>query len=148
MVSGNAVGADQTAQQACVRAGGSVICFLADELQRHAPQPGSRVLMVSEDGFDLPFSTARAYRRNRLIHSMAEKSFVAQCALGSGGTWQGTTENLRRGWSDVFVCDDGSEAARALSARGATLLRSTQLRSLSDAIADQCSLFSTPEEPC
>ena len=50
---------------------------------------------------------------------MGEKTLVAQCHNGTGGTWDGTTENLRRGWSPVFVYDDGSDGARALIARGA-----------------------------
>ena len=32
-------------------------------------------------------------------------------------------ENLRRGWSPVFVSDDGSEGAQALIARGAVPVR-------------------------
>ena len=74
---------------------------------------------MSEDGFDLPFSTPRALRRNRLIHAMGEKTLVAQASLETGGTWAGTTDNLRRGYSPVFVFDDGSEAANALSSLGA-----------------------------
>ena len=52
-----------------------------------------------------------------------EKTLVAQCRAGAGGTWDGTTENLRRGWSPVFVSDDGSEGAQALIARGAVPVR-------------------------
>ena len=53
----------------------------------------------------------------------AKKTLVAQCRAGAGGTWDGTTENLRRGWSPVFVHDDGSEGAQALIARGAVPVR-------------------------
>lgn len=51
------------------------------------------------------------------------KTLVAQCRAGAGGTWDGTTENLRHGWSPVFVSDDGSEGAQALIARGAVPVR-------------------------
>ena len=44
---------------------------------------------------------------------------MAQCTRCSGGTWEGTTENLRRGYSAVFVHADGTEGAQALIARGA-----------------------------
>lgn len=45
---------------------------------------------------------------------------VAQTSPGFGGTWNGTEENLRRGWSPVFFFDDGSPGAQALIERGAT----------------------------
>ena len=76
-----------------------------------------------EGGFELGFSAQRALSRNRLIHAMGEKTLVAQCRAGTGGTWDGTTENLRHGWSPVFVNSDGSEGAQALIARGAVPVR-------------------------
>ena len=117
LVSGGATGADLAAQQACLSAGGSVVIFPATRLCDCKPR--DNVCYVSEDGFDLPCSTPRALRRNRLIHAMGEKTLVAQAGLETGGTWAGTTDNLRRGYSPVFVFDDGSEAANALSSLGA-----------------------------
>ncbi|MBE6932158.1 MAG: DNA-processing protein DprA [Ruminococcaceae bacterium] len=141
LVSGNAAGADREGQTACLQAGGSIIAFVADELSRHVPRDESHQLILSESGYDLPFSPARALHRNHLIHALGEKTFVAQCAANQGGTWSGTTENLRRGWSEVYVCDDGSEAMHALCDRGANLLREEDLRSLSALQSAQCSLF-------
>ena len=66
---------------------------------------------------------ARALGRNYLIHAMGEKTLVAQCRAGSGGTWDGTTENLKHGWSPVFVHDDGTPGAGALIERGAAAVR-------------------------
>ena len=83
----------------------------------------SRADEMAEQGYDLPFSAQRALSRNHLIQAMGEKTLVAQCRTGAGGTWDGTTENLRRGWSPVFVSDDGSEGAQALIARGAVPVR-------------------------
>ena len=40
LVSGNAAGADQTGQNACLEEGGSIIAFVADELCCHLPRPG------------------------------------------------------------------------------------------------------------
>ncbi len=117
LVSGNARGADRTAQDACLAAGGAVISVVADELAR---QPLRRnTLFLSEDDFDAAFSGQRAIRRNRVIHALGEKTLVAQCGLGTGGTWDGTVKNLRGGWSPVFCFDDGSEAARQLRRLGA-----------------------------
>lgn len=121
LVSGGAPGADSEAQKACLAAGGSVIVFTAGRLLE-LPQRAN-TLYLSECGWDLPFSTPRAMSRNRLIHAMGEKTFVAQTGFGSGGTWSGTLDNLRRGYSPVFVFDDGSEGAAALIARGAEPVR-------------------------
>lgn len=118
LVSGNAIGADQAGQEACLAGGGSVISFLPDRLLEH--QPAGRQLLVSVNSFHAGFSRQRALQRNTLIHSMAEKVFVAQSAFGHGGTWSGTTENLRRGLSEVYVYNDHSPAAQALIDQGAT----------------------------
>ena len=117
LVSGNARGADRTAQDACLAAGGSVVSVIADELEHKYKQ--DNVLWLSEDGFCETFSAQRALSRNRLIHAMGEKTFVAQCSDGTGGTWDGTVKNLRFGWSPVFCFADGSKAVERLLDMGA-----------------------------
>lgn len=125
LVSGNARGADRTAQDACLRAGGSVICVVADRLDSHPLR--QNVLYLSEDGFDLEFSARRAISRNRVIHALGQKTFVAQCGLGSGGTWDGTEKNLRSGWSAVYCFADHSPAQRLLVDMGACAVSAEQL---------------------
>lgn len=117
LVSGDASGADRAAQEACLSAGGQVVSFVPDELFRREAR--KNLLYCSAEGYDCPFSAARALARNRFIHALGEKTFVAQSSLECGGTWQGTTENLAHGYSPVFVYDDESVAAKALIARGA-----------------------------
>lgn len=117
LISGNARGADAAAQKACLSWGGNVISVLPDALKNHPLQ--ERVLYLAEDGFDLPFSTARALSRNRVIHALGSMTFVAQCQLETGGTWDGTWKNLRYGWSPVLCFDDGSAGAQALTQLGA-----------------------------
>ena len=141
LVSGNAVGADQTAQNACLAAGGSVIAFVADELEKHLPKNPARELIVSAAGYDLPFTNPRALYRNHLIHAQGEKVFVAQCDGPRGGTWAGTTENLSRGWSEVYLCDDGSESMLALRERGATPVSPKGLQSFDEATPFQDSFL-------
>lgn len=137
LVSGGANGADKTAQEACLSAGGRVVevtpSVLADCEMRE------RVLYLSEDGYDLPFSAQRALARNRIIHAMGDKVLVAQTRRGIGGTWSGTAENLRCGWSPVFICDDGSDGAEALAARGAQPI--TELESLSELLPSQLCFY-------
>ena len=112
LISGNARGADQTAQESCLRAGGSVIAVAADSLAKARTR--EKVLFISEDGFNEAFSSHRALSRNRLIHSMAQTTFVAQCSNGTGGTWDGTCRNLRGRWSPVYCLPDGSAAVARL----------------------------------
>lgn len=139
LVSGNARGADKAAQNACLRAGGRVISVVADELQKHPLQ--EQILYLSEDDFDAPFSSQRALSRNRVIHALAEQTFVAQCAVGAGGTWDGTVKNLRSGWSDVFCFRDGSEASIQLAQMGAVLIEPEYLEDFRALERNTISLF-------
>jgi len=130
LVSGNARGADKTAQRACLEAGGAVIAVVADSLEIHSAK--ENVLYLSEDSFDEDFSAQRALSRNRVIHGLGLKTFVAQSTLKAGGTWDGTVKNLRFGWSPVFCFDDGSEAATRLEQMGASLIGMKDLQSIYD----------------
>lgn len=129
IVSGNARGADRTAQDACLEAGGRVISIVADRLADHIPVPG--VLYLSEEDFDLDFSPQRALSRNRVIHSLGCCTLVAQCGFRSGGTWDGSVKNLRFGWSGLLVFDDGSPAAAELAQMGGEGISIDQLSDLS-----------------
>lgn len=116
LVSGNARGADKTAQEACLKAGGKVISIVADSLQR---QPLTRnVLYLSLDDFDAAFSSQRALQRNYVIHTMASLTIAVQCTLGKGGTWDGVLANLKHGWNPVCIFADGSDGAADLQNRG------------------------------
>lgn len=137
LVSGGAVGADQAAQEACLAAGGRCIIVLPDRLADRDPR--RNVLYLAEDGYDLPFSAARALHRNELIHMLGEKTLAAQCTCGSGGTWQGCMENLRHGWSALYVFDDGSEGSRALMERGGVGVKA--LEQIAALTPKQTSLF-------
>ena len=128
LISGNARGADQTAQEACLAAGGSVVSVLPDGLHDHDPKNG-RIVYLCESGWHLPMTGYRALERNRLIHALGEKTLVAQ-SHRSGGTWSGSEENLRRGWSPLFVHDDGSPGCTALIAMGGVPVKPETIRSL------------------
>lgn len=128
LVSGNARGADRTAQDSCLEAGGRVISVVADELYKHPLR--ENLLYISEESFDGEFSAQRAISRNRVIHALGRMVFVAQCGLGRGGTWDGTVKNLRYGWSSVACCRDGSEASIQLEQMGAYLVDESDLQDL------------------
>ena len=128
LVSGNAKGADRTAQESCLEAGGSVISVVADSLQKQPLR--ERTLYLSLDDFDQGFSAQRALHRNHVIHTMAELTIAAQCTLGKGGTWEGILANLKNGWNPVCIFDDGSEAVTELQNRGVQLIVSEDLKHL------------------
>jgi len=125
LISGNARGADQEAQTACIAHGGKVICVVADSLTDK--RTDSNILYLSEDSFDLHFSAQRALKRNRIIHSLGTATFVAQSNHGKGGTWNGTVHNLKRTLSPVFCFDDGSAAMAEYRKMGARLITMEQL---------------------
>ncbi len=130
LVSGNARGADKTAQEAALAAGGKVISIVADALANHRQR--EQMLFVSEDCFDDDFSAQRALSRNRCIHALGEKTLVAQCSYQHGGTWDGTVKNLRFHWSDVFCFDDNSPVSHLLHQMGAELIAQHDLADIHD----------------
>ena len=139
LISGNAAGADQTAQRACLEAGGRVICVVADALHSHLET--DRVLYLSEEDYDTPFTTLRALRRNRVIHTLGSGVLVAQCRDGRGGTWNGTSQNLSAGWTKVCCFQDGSDGARALISLGAEPVSFPDLGNLPALFAGEQTLY-------
>lgn len=139
LLSGNAKGADKTAQTACLEAGGKVISVVADGLADKVPDDA--ILYISEDGFDLPFSGLRALSRNRLIHAMGRCTIVAQCTFEKGGTWDGAKNNLKKGYSPVFCFQDASRGICALIDMGATPVSVEQLDNLSALQPEQTSFL-------
>lgn len=138
LVSGNARGADTVGQNACLAAGGQVICVIADELYTKREQSG--VLYISEEDYDAPFSAFRALHRNRIIHALGEVTIAAQCSFRKGGTWDGSTANLRYGYTPLCCFRDGSQASQELAQMGARLIGFDELSDLS-ALSRTGSLF-------
>ena len=139
LVSGNARGADKTAQDACLAHGGSVISVVSEPLYA-LPQPDERMLYLAESGWHQEFTPARALSRNRLIHALGERSFVAQCAPGSG-TRKGAEDALKHGIAPVFVHKDGTKEAEALASLGAALICLDSLQTLDCSEENQTVFF-------
>jgi len=139
LVSGNARGADRTAQEACLNAGGSVIVVVADSLIQQRKR--DRVLYLGEEDYDQEFSAQRALSRNRVIHALSEMTFVAQSGYQTGGTWDGTVRNLQGRWSDVFCFDDGTMAMQQLCQMGASTVTMQDLQELNKLQQGPTSLF-------
>ena len=128
LVSGNARGADRAAQQSCLNYGGSVISIVADELYKQPCQ--DNLLYLSKTGFDLEFTAYRALERNTVIHAFGSHTFVAQCRLGKGGTWDGVKNNLRKGYTPVFCFRDGTAAMTELEQMGARQIEVEALQNI------------------
>lgn len=142
LVSGNARGCDKLAAKACQEAGGRVIAVVSDELAAHCRgQKRESCLYISEMGYDLPFTAARALSRNRVIHVLGEKVFAVEPRNRKGGTWAGTAENLRKGWTPVFVADSQAPGTLALRELGATPVRQEALSALEGLEPAQMKLF-------
>ena len=139
LISGNARGADRLAQESCLASGGQVVSIVADSLEKCPDTPG--VLYLSEDGFNMPFSAARALSRNRLVHSMAVATLVAQSGNGTGGTWNGSILNLRHHWSPLYCFRNGGEGTAALVQMGAGEIGVEELADLSGLAQQEISLF-------
>lgn len=139
LISGNARGADRLAQESCLQAGGQVVSIVADSLEKCPDTLG--VLYLSEDGFNMPFSAARALSRNRLVHCMAAATLVAQASFEKGGTWNGSVLNLRHHWSPLYCFRDGSEGVAALVQMGAGEIGIEELTDLSGLAQQEISLF-------
>ena len=139
LVSGNARGADRTAQESCLAAGGKVISVVADALWKQPLRED--VLYLSEGDFEAGFSAQRALSRNRVIHALGIVTFVAQSSLKTGGTWDGTVRNLQNGWSYVYAFRDGSEAMLQLEQMGASLIGMDDLVSFYDLPKPEENLF-------
>lgn len=139
LVSGNARGADRTAQDACLQAGGQVIRIVADELSARSEKEG--ILSISEDSFNLPFSSLRALRRNRIIHALSPAVLVAQCDETRGGTWDGSQKNLHSGWSRVCCFSENTEGIQSLIQMGAEYIDLPHISDLSQLCRQEPNLF-------
>lgn len=60
--------------------------FLVDE----------QLVLVSPNDPEAGFHVAKAMERNKLIYVLADAALVVEATYGSGGTWQGATEQLEK----------------------------------------------------
>lgn len=128
VVSGGAVGCDQTALQAAVRHYGSAFTILPYGIGlAESVAEGAALFSVCEP--DEVFSRSRAMERNALIYAAGRFAVVGQVRFREGGTWHGATAAIRRGTNQVLVRKPGSNegedvvrGAKALVALGARYL--------------------------
>ena len=133
LVSGGARGVDQTAMNAAFGAGGAVVGALAESLARKLRSPDvrraiheGRTVVCTPYSPEAPFSAGNAMGRNKLIYAMSEVTLVVAAEAGSGGSWSGAAEALRRGFGRVAVWRGPGEGPgnEKLEQRGAVPVKS------------------------
>jgi len=129
VISGGARGVDQVSMTAAYEAGGQVVGYLADSLERRVRDPNTRRALA--DGStclatpykpSAGFSVASAMGRNKLVYASARVTFVVASDLEKGGTWEGAVEALRNGFGSVAVWmgEGGGPGNARLAELGAT----------------------------
>ncbi len=110
VVSGLARGIDQAAMAAALDAGAPVVGFPAEGLRVVARNAEIRrrvhageLCMASPYGPSTRFTAGNAMGRNKLIYGHADITLVVCSDLGSGGTWEGASEAMRRNFGRVAV---------------------------------------------
>ena len=110
LVSGGARGADQIAMSAAFEAGGGVVGVLADSLARKLRSQDirraiydGRAVMCTPYNPEAPFNVGNAMGRNKLIYALSDLTLVVAADAGTGGTWSGAEESLKRCFGRVAV---------------------------------------------
>ncbi len=110
LISGGARGVDQVAMNAAFETGGAVVGVLAESLVRKLRSPDvrraiheGRTIMFTPYNPDSPFSVGNAMGRNKLIYALSALTLVVAAEAGTGGSWSGAAEALRRGFGRVAV---------------------------------------------
>lgn len=133
LVSGGARGADRVAGVGALEDGGRSVWIVADGLRNAVGDPsvrtavlGSQLAICSPYHPDAGFSAGSAMGRNKVIYAMATGTVVVACEHGTGGTWAGATEALKKKYGQVLVYRGAGEGPgnAQLEAIGAAAMRS------------------------
>src|SRR5450759_5520205 len=116
VTSGGARGVDNQAVGAALERGGGAIAILADGLGRAAVSGENRewleegdLVLASPYYPEAGFNVGNAMARNKYIYAMVDAALIVSTSHGSGGTWSGAIEALKRGSPPVFVrTEDGA----------------------------------------
>ena len=110
VVSGLARGVDQAAVTAALDAGVPVVGVPAEGVRVAARSPEIRrrahageLCIASPYAPSARFTAGNALGRNKLIYAYAEATLVVCAEAGSGGTWAGASEAIRRRFGRVAV---------------------------------------------
>jgi predicted Rossmann fold nucleotide-binding protein DprA/Smf involved in DNA uptake len=127
IISGGAKGVDTKAVDTALQVGGKAIIFPSEGLQKWVKKnpirqyiKNGRLLLMSTQKLDAPFTGSYAMQRNKFIHAPADAMLVASSKISgtkSSGTWEGVLENLKMKWSPIYAIGN-SEGVEKLVADG------------------------------
>ena len=153
VVSGGARGIDEMAAKGAFHRQGTAIVVLADSLLKQATKKHYRDAVLSKDlALVTPFSpeagftTGNAMGRNKLIYCLADAAVVICSTKGSGGTFTGASENLKKGWVPLWVApmDDPNSGNGSLVERGGSWLPELSELQLQDLFTPRTSVPAIP----
>ena len=131
VVSGGARGVDEVAMLGALEKEGTVIGILADNLLRSATSAKYRnglmsknLVLVSPFNPEAGFDVGNAMARNKYIYCLSDAAIVVATSRGSGGTWNGAVEDLKKSWVPLWVLNhpDVNSGNAALVKQGAKWL--------------------------
>ena len=129
VVSGLARGIDQESMAGALDSGGAVVGIPAEGLRVAGRSPevrrrvhGGELCIASPYAPTMRFTAGNAMGRNKIVYGLADVTLVVCSDNGSGGTWEGAKEAIRRGFGPVAVWSGGGEGPgnAALVALGGT----------------------------
>ena len=110
VISGLARGIDQESMTAALDGGGAVVGVPAEGLRVAARSPEVRrrvhsgeLCIASPYAPAIRFTAGNAMGRNKIVYGLADVTLVVCSDNGSGGTWEGAKEALRRSFGPVAV---------------------------------------------
>ncbi len=137
VVSGGARGVDEAAMSGALEREGTVVGVLSNSLLRAATSAKYRkalmagdLALVSPFNPEAGFDVGNAMARNRYIYCLADTAIVIAASKEKGGTWNGATENLKKGWVPLWVKShqDPASGNSELVKRGAQWLPDGELQ--------------------
>ncbi|QQS55475.1 MAG: DNA-protecting protein DprA [Candidatus Competibacteraceae bacterium] len=110
VISGGARGVDETAMLGALGREGTAVGVLSDSLLRVATSARFRpsllngnLVLISPFNPETGFDVGNAMGRNKYIYCLADAAVVIAADKEHGGTWSGAVENLRHGWTPLWI---------------------------------------------
>ncbi|MDG4552372.1 MAG: DNA-processing protein DprA [Candidatus Contendobacter sp.] len=131
VISGGARGVDETAMLGALGREGTAVGVLADGLLRAATSTRFRpsllngnLALISPFNPEAGFEVGNAMARNKYIYCLADAAIVIAANREQGGTWHGAVENLKHGWTPLWVKShlEPTSGNAELARRGGRLL--------------------------
>jgi predicted Rossmann fold nucleotide-binding protein DprA/Smf involved in DNA uptake len=100
VISGGAKGIDTVAKEAALKAGGSVVTFVSDNMTKYITDNANyilwdKMLVLSAFNPDITFRGYNALERNKYIYASSDYAVVVSSGNGTGGSYKGAEHCLK-----------------------------------------------------